>query len=103
MQIGHATHPYLGVSVTDLTPQISNRFGVSADSGALIAKVEPGGPADAAGIHAGDVVTALGSTPIQSSGDLLSALRQYKPGDKVQVTILRNGQNSNLEVQLGQR
>jgi serine protease Do len=100
---GQAQHPYLGVAVSDLTPQVSNRFGVSAESGALIAKVEPGGPADGAGIQAGDVVTALGSTDIRSSGDLLSALRQYQPGDKVDLTVLRNGQKSHFEVQLGER
>jgi serine protease Do len=103
IQSGQAQHPFLGVAVSDLTPQVSNRFGVSAESGALIAKVEPGGPADTAGIKAGDVVTALSSTDIRSSGDLLSALRQYQPGDKVELTILRDGQKSNLEVQLGER
>jgi serine protease Do len=48
-------------------------------------------------------VTGLGSTGIRSSGDLLSALRQYKPGDKVELTILRDSQKSNLDVQLGER
>jgi S1-C subfamily serine protease len=100
---GEAQHPYLGVAVSDLTPQVSNRFGVSAESGALIAKVEPGGPADGAGIRAGDVVTGLDSTDIRSSGDLLSALRQYQPGDKVELTILRDSQESTFDVQLGER
>jgi S1-C subfamily serine protease len=103
IQSGEAQHPYLGVSVSDLTPQVSNRFSVSAESGALIAKVEPGGPADGAGIRAGDVVTGLGSTDIRSSGDLLSALRQYQPGDKVVLTVLRDGQKSTFDVQLGER
>jgi serine protease Do len=103
IQSGEAQHPYLGVSVSDLTPQVSNRFSVSAESGALIAKVEPGGPGDGAGIRAGDVVTGLGSTDIRSSGDLLSALRQYQPGDKVVLTVLRDGQKSTFDVQLGER
>jgi S1-C subfamily serine protease len=100
---GEAQHPYLGVAVSDLTPQVSNRFGVSAESGALIAKVEPGGPADGAGIRAGDVVTGLDSTDIRSSGDLLSALRQYQPGDKVELTILRDSQESTFDLRLGER
>jgi serine protease Do len=103
IQSGEAQHPYLGVAVSDLTPQVSNRFGVSAESGALIAKVEPGGPADGAGIRAGDVVTGLDSTDIRSSGDLLSALRQYQPSDKVELTILRDSQESTFDVQLGER
>jgi S1-C subfamily serine protease len=100
---GEAQHPYLGVAVSDLTPQVSNRFGVSAESGALIAKVEPGGPADGAGIRAGDIVTGLDSTDIRSSGDLLSALRQYQPGDKVELTILRDSQESTFDLRLGER
>ena len=103
IKTGEAQHPYLGVSVTDLTAQVSDRFGVSAESGALVAKVEPGGPADSAGIQAGDVVTALGSADIRSSGDLLSALRQYAPGDTVQITVLRDGENHRLDIQLGER
>ncbi len=103
IESGEAQHPYLGVSVSDLTPEVSSRFGVSAESGALIAEVEPGGPAGTAGIQSGDVVIALGATEIRSSGDLLSALRQYMPGETVEVTVLRDGEESQLAVQLGER
>ncbi len=103
IESGAAQHPYLGVSVSDLTPQVSDRFGASAESGALIAEVEPGGPAEAAGVERGDVVTALGSTEIRTSGDLLSALRQYMPGETVDVTVLRGGEQIQLNIQLGER
>jgi serine protease Do len=100
---GEAQHPYLGVSVSDLTPEVSDRFNVSAESGALVAEVEPGGPADSAGIEAGDVVTALGPAEVRSSGDLLSALRRYQPGDQIEITVLRNGEESSLDLRLGER
>jgi S1-C subfamily serine protease len=103
IESGEAQHPYLGVSVSDLTPEVADRFGASAESGALIADVEPGGPADAAGVEAGDVVTALGSVEVRSSGDLLSALRQYEPGETVEMTVLRGGEESRLDVRLGER
>jgi serine protease Do len=48
-------------------------------------------------------VTGLGSTDIRSSGDLLSALRQYQPGDKVELTILRDSQESTFDLRLGER
>ena len=80
---GEAVHPYLGVYLSDLTQDTASKFGSPLDSGALVAKVEPDGPADAAGIQRGDVVTAAGSEEVRSSGDLLSALRNYMPGDTV--------------------
>jgi serine protease Do len=103
IESGEARHPYLGVSVSDLNPEVADRFGASAESGALIAEVEPGGPADAAGIEAGDVVTTLGSVEVRSSGDLLSALRRYGPDETVDITVLRGGEESRLDVRLGER
>jgi len=103
IESGEARHPYLGVSVSDLTPEVADRFGASAESGALIAEVEPGGPADAVGLESGDVVTALGSAEIRSSGDLLSALRRYGPGETVEMTVVRGDEESRLAVRLGER
>ena len=71
-------------------------------SGALVEKVQPGGPADEAGIQRGDVVTAAGSEDVRSSGDLISALRNYQPGDTVDLTVLRNGEESRLKVNLAE-
>ncbi|MDX6380029.1 MAG: hypothetical protein QOI57_1053 [Rubrobacteraceae bacterium] len=100
---GKATHPYLGISPADLTPEAAQRFGISVDSGAIVASVESGGPADDAGVKPGDVITALDSTAIKDSGDLLAALRNYKPGDSVTLTVVRNGSESSIDVKLGER
>jgi serine protease Do len=103
IESGKAAHPYLGISLADLTPEAAQQFGTSANSGALVANVESGGPADSAGIRPKDVITALGSTQIKSSGDLLAAMRSYKPGDTVTLTVNRNGDNLNKDVKLGDR
>jgi S1-C subfamily serine protease len=103
IQNGRAAHPYLGVSLGDLTPEIAQRFDISVDSGALVTNVESGGPADSAGIKPKDVVTALGSTQIKDSGDLIAALRGYNPGDTVTLTVDRNGAKQNIDVKLGDR
>jgi S1-C subfamily serine protease len=100
---GEAVHPYLGVYLSDLTQETASRFKNPVDSGALIEKVEPGSPADDAGIQRGDIVTAAGSEEVRSSGDLLSALRAYMPGDKVRLTILRNGEETTLQANLAER
>lgn len=103
IESGEVAHPYLGVSLGDLTPEAAERFGLRADSGAVIAEVIPGEPAARAGIEAEDVVTAVDSEEIESSGDLLSALREYEPGDTVALTVLRHSGEVEAEVRLGER
>ena len=103
IQNGEAVHPYLGVYLSDLTQETASRFGSPVDSGALIEEVEPGSPAAAAGIQRGDIVTAAGSDEVRSSGDLLSALRNYMPGDTVRLTVLRNGEKTTLQANLAER
>ena len=94
---------YLGVSLGDLTPETAEQFGIQADSGAVIAEVLPSEPAAQAGVEAEDVVTAIDSEEVESSGDLLSALCDYSPGDPATLTVLRNGEEVALEVRLGER
>ena len=103
IQNGEAVHPYLGVYLSDLTQETASRFGSPVDSGALIEEVEPGSPAAAAGIQRGDIVTAAGSEEVRSSGDLLSALRNYMPGDTLRLTALRNGEKTTLQANLAGR
>jgi serine protease Do len=99
---GEAVHPYLGVYLSDLTEETARTFGSPLASGALVEKVQPGGPAAEAGIQRGDVVTAAGSEDVRSSGDLISALRNYQPGDTVDLTVLRNGEEIRLKVNLAE-
>ena len=99
---GEAVHPYLGVYLSDLTQETARKFGSSVETGALVEKVKPGGPADQAGIRRGDIVIAAGKDAVQSSGDLISALRNYQPGDTVELTILRDGQKEGFQVNLAE-
>jgi putative serine protease PepD len=86
-------HAFLGVSTSDAS---------SANStGALIGQITAGGPAADAGLRQGDVVTQIGSTQIHDSGDLVAAVSQHKPGDKVDVTVRRSGNTQKVTVTLG--
>jgi S1-C subfamily serine protease len=86
-------HAYMGVNTGDAS---------SANSaGALIAGVSAGGPAASAGLRAGDVVTQIGSSQIRDSGDLVAAVGTHKPGDKVDITVKRNGSTQKITVTLG--
>ena len=103
IETGEATQPYLGVSLSDLNPETARRFGANTESGALVSGVEPGGPAESAGLRDGDVITGLGSEEIRSSGDLLSALRHYRPGETVEATALRDGEERSFDLELAER
>ena len=100
---GKVSSPYLGVFTTDLSAEDAQRFDLPIDSGALVERVEPGSAADDAGVTRGDIIVALGDTPIEDSGDLLGALRDYQPGDQAQLTVVRDGNRQTLDVTLGER
>jgi serine protease Do len=99
---GKITTPYLGVLTTDLSPEDAGRFDLPVDSGALVEQVVPGSPAREAGVRKGDIITALGDARIVGYGDLLGALRDHEPGDRVTLTIFRNAQEKKLAVTLGE-
>lgn len=99
LEKGGATKAYLGVTVTDVNKQFLN-FGVPA--GAAIYSVEEGGAAEAAGLKSNDIVTAVDDIVIESRDDLTRALAQYRPGDKVVLTVFRSGQTMTLEATLGE-
>ncbi|CAN5191625.1 hypothetical protein BH24ACT19_BH24ACT19_10210 [soil metagenome] len=100
---GEATRPYLGVSLADLEPETAPQFALPVESGALVSQVVSGGPAEEAGIQTEDVIVGAGSTEIQDSGSLLGVLRDYRPGDSVDLTIVRNGEEQEITVELGER
>src|SRR5206468_11717756 len=86
-------HPYLGVYVQ--TP--TNR------SGAQVAQVKSGSPAAAAGLKAGDVITAFGGQTISNPSDLTAAVGAKQPGDKISITYVRNGSTKTTQVTIGTR
>lgn len=69
--------------------------------GALVVEVVSGGPADEAGIKAGDVIVAVDGERLGSDDDLRTILADYAPGDKVALTISRNDQEKKIKVELG--
>ena len=103
IETGRATHPYLGFGVTNLTLEIADRFGLPAETGALVTTVETGSPADEAGIEPRSVITAVGEEEIRDTGDLLAALRDYAPGDEVELTVVNDGEEAPVTVELGER
>jgi len=91
---GRVSRGWLGVSTGPVA---------SGEHGAMIDAVQPGGPADKAGIAAGDVIVALGGQPIEQPSDLSSTILTLDAGSRVPVDIVRNGRRATIEVELGKR
>ncbi|HKD91821.1 MAG TPA: PDZ domain-containing protein, partial [Terriglobales bacterium] len=117
VQFGHMRRPSLGVRTLPITPELAQQMGLAADYGLLIVEVVPGGPADRAGLHAGNERAYLGNTPIRIGGDLIMAIDgqdienqqdlarvmdQHKSGDTVTLTIIRGKRKMDVKVTLGE-
>ena len=87
---------FLGVALTDLTPELRTHFGVPDDSGVMVAKVEPGSPAEKAGIKVGDILTRVDGGAIKSSWDATGKIRKLDDGQQVPIEIWRNGKAQNV-------
>ncbi len=71
--------------------------------GALIQYVEPQSPADQAGIQVGDLITAVGDQEVDAANPLDEVLQRFKPGDRVEITLLREGEERTVRATLGAR
>jgi|SRR5215212_3184616 len=80
---------FLGVNLTDLTPELREHFGAPKNAGVLVASVEENSPADKAGLRVGDIVVAVEGKDVDSTWDLRSALRDKKDGDTARIEVLR--------------
>jgi len=102
LEHGRARHAYLGLQPAALTPDIARELHVSS-GGVLVYALAPGGPAAKAGIHAGDVLTAVGGQKITSVEELFAALRRHDPGAGVSISYLRDGQTHTAQAQITDR
>ena len=92
--------PYVGVSLTDLTPAIARRLNVSAKNGVVVRSVTRGSPADTAGLQPRDVITAIDGTTVVDQSTFARLIDSHHPGDAVVITTLRGGQTLQTQVTL---
>ena len=117
-ETGHAEYAYIGVSSQALYPQLAHELGVDSDFGALVAQVVPGGPADKAGLKGatgtiqfqaaeyetgGDVIVEVEGHKIVQPDALIRAVGEKRPGEKLELTILRGKDRKTVDVTLGKR
>jgi putative serine protease PepD len=97
---------FLGVSSTDvseLTDDVRANFQVDVDEGAFVTEVVPGSAADEAGLEAGDVIIAIDGDEVTESSQVREQILEREPGDTVEITILREGDEQTVEATLGAR
>ncbi len=94
---------YTGLYVRDLTSRIAQALGVPDTRGVFVTDVDPGSPADEAGLRPYDVIVSFGGTPIANSDELRARLFDFRPGDRVQVGVLRDGKRLTLEMRIGRQ
>jgi S1-C subfamily serine protease len=92
---------YLGVSVETLDPGIASQLGLNVSSGALVRGVVAGGPAENAGVAAGDVIIEVGGSNVTDTSDLGNAVKSHRPGESVSVTWVNSSGTHTATVTLG--
>jgi serine protease DegQ len=100
---GQVIRGWIGVEPQDITPELAESFGLSKKSGAIIAGVLKGGPADKAGIKPGDILVAVDGKPVADTTDMLNLIAQLTPGNRAKMTVLRKSQEATVDVIVGKR
>lgn len=119
IETGTYQHPYLGISGTDLTPRIAELLGLGNMRGALVVSVTSPGPAENAGVKGGTKDENIDGIPIRIGGDVIIGVdghtiknfydlvfyleRYHKPGDIVELTVIRDNSVTQLQLTLGIR
>jgi S1-C subfamily serine protease len=106
---GQVAHAYLGIQMTALTPEVKDHINgdpnsgltVTADQGILVLRVMPNSPAAQSGLRAGDVIEQVDGRPVQDAADFQGLVEAKKPGDRLSLSLRRQGQTSQVSLQLG--
>lgn len=94
---------FLGVAITDLTPELRRHFGVAEDAGVMVSRVEDDSPAARAGVLVGDVISAVAGEPVRSAGDLVRQIRRREPDTAVDLELWREGKLETVSATIGRR
>lgn len=98
---GKVQRGMLGVGIQPMTAELARSFGMTEARGVLVRSVTPGGPADQAGIKAGDVITKINGKDVNDDNVLRNTIAAMAPGTDVTVTFLREGKEQDVKAKLG--
>lgn len=97
---GKITHGYMGIGITDVSPENAQFFHVPDSSGAVVDQLEADSPAAKAGLKVGDVIRAIDGQKVTGAGDLQVEVGQKQPGNTIKLQVLRDGRTVEIAVTL---
>ncbi len=97
---GSVKRGYVGVSFSELNPDVASQLKINNTVGLYVNELVPGGGAEQAGLHKGDIITKVNGHLVTESSDLQETVGRLQPGDKINLTVLREGQEKNFNVVL---
>jgi serine protease Do len=99
---GRVTRGRIGVQIGEVTKDVAESLGLSRAQGALVQRVEPGGPAEKSGLEAGDIILKFNGTPIDKASDLPRLVGNSKPGTRSTVTTWRKGASRDVQLTIAE-
>lgn len=103
IQTGTVTRGWIGVEPQDITPEIARSFHLKQASGAIVAGVLQGAPADKGGVRPGDIIVGVNDQPVTETVNLLNAIAQIAPGSAATLHVVRGNKPVELTVSIGKR
>ncbi len=103
IQTGTVTRGWIGVEAQEITPELAESFELKDNNGALIAGVQRGSPADAAGIRPGDILRSVAGKPVADPQVMLDLIAALKPGETVPFQLLRQKAEFSTTIKIGKR
>jgi serine protease Do len=100
---GKVVRGYLGVSMQEIDAELAKQFDLPTRSGALVAEVVAGSPAEDAGLKPGDIITQLDGKPVKDSRHVKLTVANFAPGQKVRAEVLRDGKKVDVEIKVTTR
>jgi serine protease DegQ len=100
---GQVVRGWVGVEPQDITPELADSFGLTKQSGIIIAGVLKGGPAEQAGMKPGDILVNIDNHPATDTTAMVNLIAQFAPGQKITLNILRKSQPMTIDITVGTR
>lgn len=100
---GKVVHAFLGVQMITVSPAIVAQLDLDVEEGVFISRVEPGSPAQRAGLEDEDVIVEIGGDEVTDSADVQSAVSARDPGDSIEIVVIRDGDRVTVEATLTER